>query len=193
MYTVYVYDSLTKSGTLVMPSVDIIPGHSPNIPVRIHISDGMGSLPATTLALLNAALLGVMAHFLVFRPLRNAAPLGKVVGALGVTIYLQGVALYNFGAAARQPRLPEEQLHNFLNFLDLGEPRLMLWPARSLGGALWSPHRTPASASPPGLRRATRRGRCCSGTRRPARLHQLDLRLGGGRHGRLVVGPVSAP
>jgi hypothetical protein len=27
--------------------------------------------------------LGLLAHFLVFRPLRDAAPLGKVIGSLG--------------------------------------------------------------------------------------------------------------
>ena len=44
-----------------------------------------------------AAFLGVFVHFLVFRPLRHAPPLGKVVGSLGVLLYLQGIALLNFG------------------------------------------------------------------------------------------------
>ena len=35
MYTVYVFDELSDQGDLVLPWVDILPGHSPNIPVRI--------------------------------------------------------------------------------------------------------------------------------------------------------------
>jgi branched-chain amino acid transport system permease protein len=62
-----------------------------------------------------------MAHFLVFRPLRNAAPLGKVVGSLGVMLYLQGVALRNFGTSNDNPTevLPKGL---FRNFLGLGKP-----------------------------------------------------------------------
>ena len=53
------------------------------------------------------ALIGLGAHFLVFRPLRNAAPLGKVIGSVGVVLYLQGVAQMNFGrAAAAEVRVP---------------------------------------------------------------------------------------
>ena len=44
-----------------------------------------------------------MVHFLVFRPLRNAAPLGKVIGSVGVLLYLHGVAQLNFGGSDRQP------------------------------------------------------------------------------------------
>jgi len=146
MYTVYVYDELTKSGTLVMPWVDIIPGHSPNIPVRIHISDGMGSLPATTLALLMACLLGLLAHLLVFRPLRNAPALGKVIGAVGIMLYLQAVASLNFGAEARQnpgflPSTSGDKAF-FTNFLGLGNlPHLIVWMAGCaivMGAVVWA-------------------------------------------------------
>ena len=102
MYTVYVYDELTKSGTLVLPWVDIIPGNSPNIPVLIHIrTAGQPAAPRRS-ALLMACLLGLLAHLLVFRPLRNAPALGKVIGAVGIMLYLQAVASLNFGAEARQ-------------------------------------------------------------------------------------------
>ena len=62
--------------------------------------------------MLTALLIGVMAHFLVFRPLRNAAPLGKVIGSLGTMIYLQGVALKNFGSDNPNPKavLPRRHL-----------------------------------------------------------------------------------
>ena len=61
-------------------------------------------LRSAILALLMAAFLGLIAHFLIFRPLRNAAPLGKVVASVGLMLYLQGVALLNFGTSFPQPK-----------------------------------------------------------------------------------------
>ena len=58
-----------------------------------------------------------MVHFLVFRPLRNAAPLGKVIGSVGVLTYLTGVMQLNFSSLNNpNPRtiVPEEPLDNFL-------------------------------------------------------------------------------
>ena len=55
----------------------------------IDFGDGKVAFwPAFILAMLIAVLLGLMVHFLVFRPLRNAAPLGKVIGSVGVLTYL---------------------------------------------------------------------------------------------------------
>ena len=67
--------------------------------------------------MLIAVLLGLMVHFLVFRPLRNAAPLGKVIGSVGVLTYLTGVMQLNFSSLNNpNPRtiVPEEPLDNFL-------------------------------------------------------------------------------
>ena len=106
----------------------------------------MGSLPATTLALLMACLLGLLAHLLVFRPLRNAPALGKVIGAVGIMLYLQAVASLNFGAEARQNPgfLPSTSGDNafFTNFLGLGNlPHLIVWMAGCaivMGAAVWA-------------------------------------------------------
>ena len=114
------------------------------------------------------------AHFLVFRPLRNAAPLGKVVASLGVVLYLQGVALLNFGTSyptpksvfpderpvrqlprARQPVPPQQPLR----LLRRRHPR-----RRRVGGLQVHPLRH----GHPGRGRATRRAPCCSATRRSA-------------------------
>jgi ABC-type branched-subunit amino acid transport system permease subunit len=76
----------------------------------------MAFVPSFVLALVMAVALGLMVHLLVFRPLRNASALGKVVGSLGVLLYLQGIALLNFGTAFRQPKsvVPEEPIEDFL-------------------------------------------------------------------------------
>jgi len=146
MYTVYVYDELTKSGDLVFPWVDIIPGNSPNIPVTVSLGDQMAKFPAAVVALLMACFLGLLAHLLVFRPLRNAPALGKVIGAVGIMLYLQSVASLNFGAEARQNPgfLPGTTgLTAFVkNFLTLGNlPNLIIWLAACalvMGGAVWA-------------------------------------------------------
>jgi branched-chain amino acid transport system permease protein len=76
---------------------------------------------AFAIAIAMSVLIGLMIHFLVFRPLRNAAPLGKVIGSVGVMLYLQGVAQLNFGGSGRQPAsiIPTKPLRNFLG---LGRP-----------------------------------------------------------------------
>ncbi len=118
MYGMFTFDTAWNRGEFYFPWVDFLPTKALNIPVKITLSDG-GTWPMTAsliLALLMAVLLGLGAHFLVFRPLRNAAPLGKVVASLGLALYLQGVALINFGNSFPQPRsvVPDEAVRNFL-------------------------------------------------------------------------------
>jgi branched-chain amino acid transport system permease protein len=149
MFTAFEFDSLRKKGTLQLPWVDVLPTKWLNIPVRLQLSgsgvDGsvkpLGFLSSLVIAVLVAVLLGVIAHFLVFRPLRSSAPLGKVIGSLGIMLYLQGVALKNFGTENPQPTvvLPKK---NFENFLGSGKPlsRESFWMAVSaviIGGGLW--------------------------------------------------------
>jgi branched-chain amino acid transport system permease protein len=147
MYTVYVYDELTKNGDLVFPWVDIIPGHSPNLPVTVSLGDQMARFPAAVLALLMACFIGLLAHLLVFRPLRNAPALGKVIGAVGIMLYLQSIASINFGAEARQNPgfLPGTSGDNtfFANFLDFGKnlPHIVVWMASCalvMGAVVWA-------------------------------------------------------
>ncbi|MGB3734177.1 MAG: ABC transporter permease [Ilumatobacter sp.] len=123
MYGVVTFDAAWNRGEIFLPWVDILPTHTLNLPVRITLaSDGTGAfIPALIVALLMAAFIGLAVHFLVFRPLRNAAPLGKVVASVGLLLYLQGVALLNFGTSFPQPRsvVPDEVMQNFLG---MGKP-----------------------------------------------------------------------
>lgn len=123
MFGMFTFDSAWNRGEIFLPWVDFLPTHTLNVPVRITL-DSDGSAPfvvALVLALAMAALLGLAVHFLIFRPLRNAAPLGKVVASVGLLLYLQGVALLNFGNSFPQPRsvVPDEVIENFLG---LGKP-----------------------------------------------------------------------
>jgi branched-chain amino acid transport system permease protein len=128
MFCAFEYNSLRVHGKLVLPWIDILPTKALNLPVTLVLSKGkdgvdgtLGFLPSLVLAILTAVLLGVLAHFLVFRPLRNAAPLGKVIGSLGMMLYLQGIALKNFGTENPSPQviLPAGLYENFLG---LGKP-----------------------------------------------------------------------
>lgn len=98
-YGAFTFDEARRRGHLRLPWVDVLPTHRLNLPVDIRIADAGVSTPvALACALGMSALLGVLAHVVVFRPLRNAAALGKVVASVGVMLYLQGVAQRNFGS-----------------------------------------------------------------------------------------------
>ena len=145
MYGAFTFDELWRQGALQLPWVDFLPGDV-NVPVRIGISDeGLPLVVALLGAFAMAVALGLAVHFLVFRPLRNAAPLGKVVGSLGVMLFLQGVALLNFGTSFRQPRgvLPDEAVQDFLG-LGQAFPRNALYSAAialAIGVALYLVYR----------------------------------------------------
>ncbi len=121
MYGVFTFDEARRNGYLRLPWFDFLPTHTLNVPVNIKLSDeGVSTPVAFVLAIAMAVLIGLMAHFLVFRPLRTAAPLGKVIGSLGVMLYLQGVAQLNFGGTGRQPQAVTPD-GVFQNFLGLGK------------------------------------------------------------------------
>src|SRR6185369_7906026 len=95
---VFTFDEARRNGMLRLPWVDILPTKSLNLPVSIKLAHKAVPTPlAFLIAIAMAVVLGLAAHFLVFRPLRNAAALGKVVASVGVMLCLQGVAQLNFG------------------------------------------------------------------------------------------------
>jgi len=109
-YTAYNFDEIREPGrgNIYLPWVDPIPEwgvlqklHLNNLPVRIYIMEDPPTWLAVLVSLAVAALIGAMMHFLVFRPLRNAPVLAKVIGSVGVFIYLGAVALKNFSNVSR--------------------------------------------------------------------------------------------
>ncbi len=146
MYTALTFNrirtdpDLGGSGDIYLPWVDIIPEWGwlqalrlNNLPVRITVGDApMGTYPAIVIALAMSALIGLMAHFFVFRPLRNASPLSKVIGAVGVMTYLVAISVLHFGTSQKNDRgwgpfTPSNE--PFENFLGLGKnyPQANLW------------------------------------------------------------------
>src|SRR3954467_10352673 len=70
MFIAYVYLGLRESGSLQFPWVWI--------PHELNITGPMAAAPAIAIALVYAAVLGVVLYVIVFRPLRDATPLTRV-------------------------------------------------------------------------------------------------------------------
>lgn len=77
MWSTYVYAEL-RNGAYPFP----IPG----LPGRYHFGDDVGFRWALILALLTAAFIGLAVYLLVFKPLRQAPALAKVVASVGLII-----------------------------------------------------------------------------------------------------------
>jgi ABC-type branched-subunit amino acid transport system permease subunit len=90
MWIAYVFVNLRTSGVLPLPLI-VVPNH-------INLSSsGMDTTLAIVISLVYAALLGAVLYFLVYRPLRFAAPLTRICASVGVMLAFEAVAVLNFG------------------------------------------------------------------------------------------------
>jgi len=161
MYTARTFSRLRAepgtdgAGEMFLPWVDIIPEwgwlramHLNNLPVRITIgSDQAVSTPvAMAISLALAATLGLLAHFVVFRPLRNASPLSKVIASVGVMIYLIALSRLHFGTKLEGDlgwgpfQRSQDPVENFLG-LGLNFPKASLWlfvAAVTVAAVVWT-------------------------------------------------------
>lgn len=85
MWGAYVFAQLRQDGSLVLPIGTLYFPQPPGVAVSLLIG------------LVNAALLGVVAHYLVFRPVRRAPALAQVVVSIGLMVSLQALAVIRFG------------------------------------------------------------------------------------------------
>jgi branched-chain amino acid transport system permease protein len=101
VWAAFVYDELRRQGDLVMPVG------------RVHLGGGLSTLPALVIGVATVALLGLILHLVVFRPLRSAPPLAKVVASVGVAITLEALVVLRFGTGRRAvpPALPDDPVH----------------------------------------------------------------------------------
>ncbi|MFZ9697339.1 MAG: ABC transporter permease [Ilumatobacteraceae bacterium] len=122
MYVAFQFFYLRNEGIFHLPWFDILPTKTLNLPVRFSLNNGVGVNVwiAGILAMATALLLGAGIHYLVFKPLRNAAPLGKVIGAIGVMTYFLGLASLQFGSQIPNPEAVLFKGKTFKNFLGLG-------------------------------------------------------------------------
>ena len=70
--------------------------YSRNWKSRISFGPNMTFWPALVISLIFAIVLGLVFHFFIFRPLRTAPPLAKVVASIGLFLYLPAVIIRRF-------------------------------------------------------------------------------------------------
>ncbi len=85
MWGAYVYAQLLIDGTLVLPIGSIEFDEAPSVPVALAIG------------LVMAVLLGVVTHYLVFRPVRRAPALAQVVVSVALMLTVQALVVIRFG------------------------------------------------------------------------------------------------
>lgn len=110
MYAAYVYAILRNDGDLFLPPLPnplMLVGSSADIPTTVSFADSLSFWPALAISLGVATLLGLALHLLVFRPLRTAPPLAKVVATVGVLVVLQATIIRRFSITSQvTPPLP---------------------------------------------------------------------------------------
>ena len=126
MYSTYIYDELRDTGDFVFP-VSVAGTDRVNLLSTPEAGELTPFWPAFLLALLMAAILGLLVHLLVFKPLRGAPVLAKVVATVGVFIVLQAIVLLRFGTQNESVRsiLPTDTVEVFGTTI----PRDRLWLA----------------------------------------------------------------
>lgn len=119
LWSGYIFSELRTTGDYVFPVVFVRD--------RVHIADDMNGGVALGLAVLTGTVLGVVAHLLIFRPLRNAPALAKVVASAGLMLAMQALIVMRFGSQSRTVvgLLPNERVE----MGDIGLPRDRLWLA----------------------------------------------------------------
>jgi ABC-type branched-subunit amino acid transport system ATPase component/branched-subunit amino acid ABC-type transport system permease component len=128
VWTIFVFTQLRTEGQYRLPLV----------PYR-YDTGKMSFFPAFVAAGLSAALLGLMVHFLVFRPLRNAPPLAKVVASIGLLTTIQALIVFRFGSVPRA--VPNVLPNEKLGFAGLDVPRDRVYLAIAaiiVAVALWA-------------------------------------------------------
>jgi branched-chain amino acid transport system permease protein len=100
MFPAIVFVQLRTDGVLVLPVI--------GIPGRIDFGAPVPTAVAFVVAVSMGALIGAVSYLLIFRRLRDAPPVTRLVASVGLTIVLQGAAIAQVGTATQRtpPLLP---------------------------------------------------------------------------------------
>jgi branched-chain amino acid transport system permease protein len=119
MYVAYVYAVLRSDGDLFLPPLPnplaLVEGVAhgfqaddslrlPDWPTSVSLGGPMSFWPALLVSLACCVALGLVIHVLVFRPLRHAPILAKVVASVGLLLVLQAVVIRRFTLTPRAVR-----------------------------------------------------------------------------------------
>lgn len=110
MYVAFAFFELRATGDLVLPIL--------GLPARVHLLTRPTLATALLVALVLGALVGLIVYLLIFRPLRQAPALARVVASLGLFLYLQQMVQLRFpvtGASVQTNRqvMSEDPVHLF--------------------------------------------------------------------------------
>lgn len=105
MWGAFVFAELRESGELVVPMI--------GLPARIPLGSPQPNWLALVLAVLTSALIGALVQLLVFRPLRHAPLVARLIASLGLMTLFQSLVFEHFGHGARNlsPILPNDPIH----------------------------------------------------------------------------------
>jgi branched-chain amino acid transport system permease protein len=143
MYVAYVYAVLRAEGDLFVPPLPnplaLVEGvvhwfqtddslRLPEWPSSVSLGGPMSFWPALVLSLASCIVLGLAIHTLIFRPLRHAPILAKVVASVGLLLVLQAVVIRRFTLTPRAvkplPVVDKDQVD--LGVLSLTEEQLFV-------------------------------------------------------------------
>lgn len=93
MWCAYVYAEVRTSGDLVLPLI--------GLPHRIDLGASHSMAVGLVCAIASGVVLGLASHFLVFRPLRKAPALARIVASIGILLFLQALTALQFGTQNR--------------------------------------------------------------------------------------------
>ncbi|HLN07098.1 MAG TPA: ABC transporter permease [Acidimicrobiales bacterium] len=130
LYLTYVFVWLRDTGDLVLPVG------------TIHLAATFGLYPALALALVLAAVLGLLSYVLIFRPLRRAPQLAKIVASVGLMIAFEATTVLRFGTGSLivPPVLPATPIK--VLGLEMPRDRLILAAVVALAAlVLWALYR----------------------------------------------------
>jgi branched-subunit amino acid ABC-type transport system permease component len=96
MFIAYVFLDLRTNGNLFFP----LP---PFVPNQLVLGAPMAVLPAAVISLAYAVILGYVCYQVIFRFLRTASSLGKVVTSIGLMLTLESLVQLQFGTNAQTP------------------------------------------------------------------------------------------
>jgi branched-chain amino acid transport system permease protein len=104
-----------------------LPRWPTSLPAPFKSGDHVAFIPAVILSIVVAIIFGLLLHFLIFRPLRKAPPLAKVVASVGLLIFLQQILILRFGAEVKPTAaiLPTTARH-FTSDIIIPENQLLL-------------------------------------------------------------------
>jgi ABC-type branched-subunit amino acid transport system ATPase component/branched-subunit amino acid ABC-type transport system permease component len=110
---------------------------------EVKIQHGNPAWVAWIAAVTGCAIIGALAHLLVMRQLKRAAPLARIVATLGLLVILQSAAVIRYGARGEpvKSELPRDIVHPFGGGAVSIDRFLLLGIATAMSVLLWALYR----------------------------------------------------